>query len=373
MFKLKIGLKYKKDGRLNNAVLSLNKKMIEHLGVLSNDITFIFKDQNIIIKAGETSRTLEESKNGRIHYIEKNLKIQKDKKINIPLGIIMELGIQLEKENYVNVELIENQELKISLMKEKEIGKEKEDNMGEIITVKVNKGGVGKTFITLQLGSYLALQGKKVLLLTSDSQNNIIDYAGLTKDIIGKGLKDFVRSGKKDIIKLRKNLYFIPLESSTFGTQFLLKLPSVLEELKKEYDYILIDSIPTMKIDSTFVACSDKLIIPCFCDKVTVEGAINVINEAGANKILAIMINKFENKKIQNIFKEELEEAILGTDILFPTPITNTSEIEMLLFKGKTIWESKSKKVLEIQESFKAVGNRLLNNIYKNDDFDINF
>ena len=80
--------------------------------------------------------------------------------------------------------------------------------------------------------------------------------------------------------------------------------------MKLEYDYIIIDSIPTMKIDTVFVKCSDRLIIPCFCDKVTVEGAINVINEAGADKVLAIIINKYENKKIQNIFKEEITEAI---------------------------------------------------------------
>ena len=247
--------------------------------------------------------------------------------------------------------------------------------MGEIITVKVNKGGVGKTFVTLQLGSYLALQGKKVLLLTSDSQNNIIDYAGKNKDVIGKGLKEFVKSGKGDLIKLRKDLYFIPLESSTFGTQFLLKLPAFLEKMKSEYDYIIIDSIPTMKIDTVFVKCSDRLIIPCFCDKVTVEGAINVINEAGADKVLAIIINKYENKKIQNIFKEEITEAIKDTNILFPNPIVNTSEVEMLLFKGKTIWESKAKKVLEIQESFKTIGDYLLNNnvIDETNEFDINF
>lgn len=375
---LKIGLKYRKDGRLNNAVLSLNKKMIEHLDVLSNDITLIFKNKNIVIQGGETTTAFEKIENGKIIELVKNLKIQKNRKIYLPLGILNELNINLDKdENYIKYELIEDNKIKITLKENIEQSNEKKElkAMGEIITVKVNKGGVGKTFVTLQLGSYLALQGKKVLLLTSDSQNNIIDYAGKNKDVIGKGLKEFVKSGKGDLIKLRKDLYFIPLESSTFGTQFLLKLPTFLEKMKLEYDYIIIDSIPTMKIDTVFVKCSDKLIIPCFCDKVTVEGAINVINEAGADKVLAIVINKYENKKIQNIFKEEITEAIKDTNILFPNPIVNTSEVEMLLFKGKTIWESKAKKVLEIQESFKIIGDSLLNNIMIDDtnDFDINF
>ncbi|WP_442878338.1 ParA family protein, partial [Cetobacterium sp.] len=47
---------------------------------------------------------------------------------------------------------------------------------GKIITVKNNKGGVGKTFVTAQLASGLALLDNRVLVLTSDSQNNIFSY-----------------------------------------------------------------------------------------------------------------------------------------------------------------------------------------------------
>ena len=50
------------------------------------------------------------------------------------------------------------------------------DNKGKVIIIKVNKGGVGKTFLTVQLGAGLASIGKKVLILTSDSQNNILHY-----------------------------------------------------------------------------------------------------------------------------------------------------------------------------------------------------
>lgn len=250
--------------------------------------------------------------------------------------------------------------------------------MGEIITIKVNKGGVGKTFITLQLGAYLALEkNKKVLILTSDSQNNIIDYS-LKQDIpFNKGLKEFVKGGEGEIIRLRENLNFIPTESSTFGSHFLMNLPKFLEDMKNKYDYILIDSIPTMKIDSVFVKYSDKIIIPCFADNVTIKGVINVVNEAGSEKVLAIMMNKYENKKIQKNLLSELKEVIEDTDILFPEPIKNISEIEELLFKGKTIWESNSMKLKEIKETFKEVGEAIVNKNYKKeqiiDEFDINF
>ncbi|MCJ8343451.1 MAG: ParA family protein [Cetobacterium sp.] len=247
--------------------------------------------------------------------------------------------------------------------------------MGKILTVKVNKGGIGKTFITLQLGAYLALNNKKVMILTSDSQNNIIDYSKSKEIFYKKGLKEFVKGGEGEKIKIRENLFFIPLESNTFGNRFLNSLPLFLEKLKEEYDYVLIDSIPTMKIDSVFVANSDKIIIPCFADKVTIKGVINVVKEAGAEKILAIMVNKYENKKIQKLLLEEIKEAILGTDILFPTPIKNTSDIEELLYKGKTIWESNSIKILEIKKIFEEIGNKILDydEIKENNLFDIDF
>ena len=48
-----------------------------------------------------------------------------------------------------------------------------------VVLVKNNKGGVGKSWIALQLAAYKAFQNEKVLLLTSDSQNNVLNYSGI--------------------------------------------------------------------------------------------------------------------------------------------------------------------------------------------------
>lgn len=376
MKELKLMMKYRKDGklsRLNSATISLNQAMINHLGNIS--LSFFYQNKEIILNGNNESETYEKAKNGKIIELKRNIKLQSGRKLDLPLGILDDLGVNLEKENKVQIEFLEDHKLKLKLVSLPVENLEKKENtkVGKIITIKVNKGGVGKTFITVQLGAYLALQDKKVLLLTSDSQNNIIDYCFGERIEFAGGLKEFVKSGTGDIIKLRKNLFFIPLESSTFGTQFLLKLPLFLEKLKNEYDYILIDSIPTMKIDSVFVKASDKIIIPTFCDRVTTEGVLNVVDETGVDKVLAVIINKYEDKKIQNLYKKELIEAIENTDILFPNPIPNTSEIEILLHKGKTIWESKAKKIEEIQSSFKEIGDYIINGMVNEDKFDINF
>lgn len=376
MKELKLMMKYRKDGklsRLNSATISLNQAMINHLGNIS--LSFFYQNKEIILNGNNESETYEKAKNGKIIELKRNIKLQSGRKLDLPLGILDDLGVNLEKENKVQIEFLEDHKLKLKLVSLPVENLEKKENtkVGKIITIKVNKGGVGKTFITVQLGAYLALQDKKVLLLTSDSQNNIIDYCFGERIEFAGGLKEFVKSGTGDIIKLRKNLFFIPLESSTFGTQFLLKLPLFLEKLKNEYDYILIDSIPTMKIDSVFVKASDKIIIPTFCDRVTTEGVLNVVDETGVDKVLAVIINKYEDKKIQNLYKKELIEAIKNTDILFPNPIPNTSEIEILLHKGKTIWESKAKKIEEIQSSFKEIGDYIIDGMVNEDKFDINF
>lgn len=370
---LKLMLKFKKNGSLNNAVISLNKKMVNHLK--SFDINFFYKNKEIILEGNFQDESYEKILNGEIVELKKNIKLIEERKLNVPLGILRDFGVILEKENKVQIEFLDDHKLKLKLINLPVENLEKKENtkLGKIITIKVNKGGVGKTFITVQLGAYLALQGKKILLLTSDSQNNIIDYCFGERVDFSKGLKEFVKSETGDIIKLRKNLFFIPLESNTFGTQFLLKLPLFLEKLKRKYDYILIDSIPTMKIDSVFVKSSDKIIIPTFCDRVTTEGVLNVVDETGIDKVLAVIINKYEDKKIQNIYKKELTEAIENTDILFPKPIPNTSEIEVLLHKGKTIWESKAKKIEDIQSSFREVGDYIISGMVKKDKFDIDF
>ena len=105
-------------------------------------------------QGGETTTAFEKIENGKIIELVKNLKIQQNKKIYLPLGILNELNINLEKdENYVEYELINDNKIRITLKESiEQSNKEKElKAMGEIITVKVNKGGVGKTFVTLQL------------------------------------------------------------------------------------------------------------------------------------------------------------------------------------------------------------------------------
>ena len=353
--KKRIGIFYKKENPnvISSAVLNVDREMIEILGISikENDIKFSFKDNKITIQKGSFENPIK-SKDKNI--IEKNIKLNftkvyKDKdylitRLNIPSAVIKAMNLTSEDNE---VEVIEVDD-KIVIERSKK-------EMGKVFSIKVNKGGIGKTFLTIQLGYGLAMQDKKVLLLTSDSQNNILDYT-LSDDEVDKidfkkDLRYCVMNDKVETVKLRTNLYFIPTKSSLFTDRFLEKLPEFIKKMQEEYDYILIDSIPTMKIDSTFVACSDKVIIPMFCDNPTLKGAINVIKETGVEKIHSIIVNKYRPTATQKGILKDIKEAIEGTDIVFPEPIKELSQVETLARKGKTIWESRAKILAAAQES----------------------
>ncbi|ALQ38957.1 ATPase [Fusobacterium hwasookii ChDC F300] len=223
-----------------------------------------------------------------------------------------------------------------------------------VILFKINKGGVGKTFLTSQVGVGLTLAepNKKVLIITSDSQNNILNFLDKNDSDISNGLIKDVLYGKGEYIKLRKNLYFLPLENARFGKIFLEKLKEWLDFKRREYDYILIDSIPTMKIDEEFVNLADYFVIPAFFDEATTQGIVNLITEIDKDKIIAIQGNRYRKRKIENKYKENLEKLIKQTNIMMNEPIPDLSFILTMLDNKKSIFEYSNIKIKEVQKIF---------------------
>lgn len=233
--------------------------------------------------------------------------------------------------------------------------------MGKVITIKNNKGGVGKSWLTLQLAHIIALilEDKKVLILTSDSQNNILLYANIAVPVIS-GLEDHVLKGDGDIISLRENLYYIPLIKNNFTKKFREKLRITIDEFKKEYDYILIDSVPVLNIDQDFVELSDKVVIPTFLDAATTEGITKLMGEIDINKIAAIVPNRYTKTKVEQEWYDDIAKIVEGTDIYLSEPIKQSAIITELIQKGKTILETQSKKAVEFQEIIGEVAGVIL-------------
>ena len=225
--------------------------------------------------------------------------------------------------------------------------------MGEIIQIKVEKGGVGKTFIASNLAHLLALLDYKVIILSIDSQNNVYSIFNKVNQRIKGSLKKSILNDKISKIELRENLDFIPIELY-LSPNILKEVPAFLRKLKKNYDYIIIDSLPALKVDNIFLENSDKIIIPAHGDKMTLQGIISIIKEH-REKIHSIIFNKYINTKINREYYKEIKEICKNSGIYISKPIKNNAFIAELIEKGKTIWESRAKKIIETQEIFKDI------------------
>ena len=228
--------------------------------------------------------------------------------------------------------------------------------MGEIIQIKVEKGGIGKTFIASNLAHLLALLDYKVIILSIDSQNNVYSIFNKVNQRIKGSLKKSILSNEIYKIKLRENLDFIPIELY-LSPNILKEVPAFLRKLKKNYDYIIIDSLPALKVDNIFLENSDKIIIPAHGDKMTLQGIISIIKEH-REKIHSIIFNKYINTKINREYYKEIKEICKNSGIYISKPIKNNAFIAELIEKGKTIWESRAKKIIETQEIFKNIVRR---------------
>ena len=175
--------------------------------------------------------------------------------------------------------------------------------MGKTIGVLSLKGGVGKTSIVSSLGVAIASFGKKVLLVDANfSAPNL----GLHHDIIEpKNSFNHVMSGDISVKDAIHELdYFDILPSSVFIHKQIspLKLKDKLSPLKRIYDYIIIDSSPSLN-EETLAAmlASDELLIATTPDHPTMSmtlKAIKLANQRGT-KIDGLILNKVHGKKFE--------------------------------------------------------------------------
>lgn len=166
------------------------------------------------------------------------------------------------------------------------------------------KGGVGKTTSAINIGAYIALAKKRVLLVDFDSQGNMSSGVGVSKDkpTIYELLSDTVKA--KDAVKRTgvAGLDAISASMDLSGAAIELVdqeereyyLRDALEPLQKEYDYILIDCPPSLGILTlNGLAAADAVLIPMQCEYFALEGITLLLEtikkvQRGINPRLAI-------------------------------------------------------------------------------------
>ena len=250
--------------------------------------------------------------------------------------------------------------------------------MARIISVANQKGGVGKTTTTVNLGASLAFVGKKILLVDSDAQGNATSGMGIRKPDVTHDIYDVLVNEVpiQDAIypTSRENLDIVPATLQLAGAEIELtsmmaresRLKMALNEVKDQYDFILIDCPPSLgHLTINAFTASDSILIPVQCEYYALEGLSQLLNtvrlvqkhfnpEVEIEGVLLTMYDARTNlgaevvEEVRRYFQEKVYDTIIPRNIrLSEAPSHGMSIIDYdIRSKGAEVYQALAKEVL---------------------------
>lgn len=217
--------------------------------------------------------------------------------------------------------------------------------MCKIICIGNQKGGTGKTTTAVNLSAAISICGKRVLLIDLDPQGNATSGLGVNKNELLYSAYDVLikkaPAGEAMIRGVLSNLDLLPCNINLTGAEIELvgalsretRLKKALNDIKHNYDFIFIDSPPSLGLLTlNALVASDSILIPIQCEFYALEGVSQLMNtisliREGLNPqlqiegVLMTMADYRTNltneviKEIRTFFSDKVYQAIIPRNI----------------------------------------------------------
>lgn len=218
--------------------------------------------------------------------------------------------------------------------------------MSKVIAVTNQKGGVGKTTTSVNLSAALAYMGKKVLLIDIDPQANATQGIGVDRTALELTVYDAITQSTplNDIIISTdvENLQILPANIDLAGVEIELsqvksgreqRLKTVLDPVKEQYDFVIIDCPPALGLLNTnALTASDAVLIPVQCEYYALEGLTQLLNtilltqkvfneDLTIEGVLLTMLDSRTNlgievsQEVRKYFREKVYDVVIPRNI----------------------------------------------------------
>ncbi len=229
--------------------------------------------------------------------------------------------------------------------------------MGKIIAIANQKGGVGKTTTAVNLAAALGVLEKRVLLVDADPQANATSGLGINLEDKPEGTYEILEGIRKaedviiptdspnvEIIPSRIDLVGVEIEMvDNPNREYLLK--KALKKVKDKYDYIIIDTAPSLGlITLNALTAADSVIIPIQCEYFALEGLGKLLNTIKSVQQLhnpdldieGMLLTMYDSRlKLSNQVVEEVRKHF--QDMVFDTIIQRNVRLSEAPSFGQSI------------------------------------
>lgn len=229
--------------------------------------------------------------------------------------------------------------------------------MARIISLCNQKGGVGKSTSAQNLAVFLAALGKKVLLVDIDPQANTTSGLGINPRRLEKSIYHVLlgKATPESVIKKTPILSvdLLPSSSALAGAAVELvdmkhreyKLKEVLEEVRRKYDFIIVDSPPSLGLLTiNALVAAGKVIIPVQCEYYALEGLADILrtvqlvntNLKTRTAIMGALLTMYDRKsRLHRAVEKEIRRKFPG--YVFEAVIPRNVSLAEAPSFGKTI------------------------------------